>query len=382
MPAPIFVVDSSPAVRRMVEQISGPEGYEVVGFQDGPAALEAARTHSPSLIIADYHLENMTFSGFCKEINKLDNLTETMVISLINPADHPDEKHLRTLGVKAFVKKPFQSEELLEALKSVQQKPVGTSTGNGFKRRAWPPTSTSIDSETDEPIVPILGTDETEDTMPQHDASPISAPLSPVPNGDPQDAMKGLFDQLLQSMTKQTEKRLADQLPQAIEGRLEGQVRPMIQKEVQSQLGNILSEEYLTTIIQPLLSQAIPALLKKELAASEPTIRQSLSDLLGTSIKASLAQQVREQVDFAVRQTLPSVVRDHLGTIDHVVKDEVHNATLKHIPLLADELVRTTTEQTVERAVQHIVPELAEKHIKAEINRLLETEAIPNASTS
>lgn len=131
MPSPIFVVDSSPAVRRMVEQISIPEGFEVVGFQDGPAALEAARQSTPSLIIADYHLDNMTFSGFCKEINKLDNLTETALISLINSADHPDEHHLRTLGVKAFLKKPFHSDDLLEVLKSLEKTSAGSSNSKG-----------------------------------------------------------------------------------------------------------------------------------------------------------------------------------------------------------------------------------------------------------
>ena len=34
---------------------------------------------------------------------------------------------------------------------------------------------------------------------------------------DPADAMKGLFEQLLQSMTEKTEKRLADLLPGALE---------------------------------------------------------------------------------------------------------------------------------------------------------------------
>ena len=53
-----------------------------MGFQDGPTALEAARRISPSLIIADYHLENMTFSGFCKEVHKLDNLAETYLFHL------------------------------------------------------------------------------------------------------------------------------------------------------------------------------------------------------------------------------------------------------------------------------------------------------------
>ena len=74
MPSPIFVVDSSPAVRRLVEQLSAPEGFEVMGFQDGPAALEAARQMNPALIIVDYQLNNITFSGFCKEIHRLDHL--------------------------------------------------------------------------------------------------------------------------------------------------------------------------------------------------------------------------------------------------------------------------------------------------------------------
>ena len=167
MALPIFVVDSSPAVRRMVEQISTPEGFEVVGFQDGPAALEAARRSSPSLIIADYHLDNMTFSGFCKEINKLDNLTETYLISLVNPADRPDENLLRTLGVKAFLKKPFQSEDLLDVLKSLQQKTAATSNGKGLKRRVWPPTSTSTDSDDDAAIDHLSGGDSQEEPMNQ-----------------------------------------------------------------------------------------------------------------------------------------------------------------------------------------------------------------------
>ena len=120
MASTIFVVDSSPAVRRLVEQISKHEGCEVQGFQDGPAALQAARHTSPNLIIADYHLENMTFSGFCKEVHKLDNLAETYIVSLTSPSDRVDESHLRSLGVKAFLNKPFQSENLIDVIKDLE----------------------------------------------------------------------------------------------------------------------------------------------------------------------------------------------------------------------------------------------------------------------
>lgn len=372
MPSSIFIIDSSPAVRRMVEQISTPEGFEVVGFQDGPAALEAARRISPALIIADYHLDNMTFSGFCKEINKLDNLTETYLISLINPADRPDENHLRTLGVKEFLHKPFQSDDLLDVLKSLQQKQQGPSNGKGLKRRVWPPTSTATDSEGNAEVMDhLVVSDEQEGrAMAQPSDSPNAAPAAGASTAGPEDAMKGLFDQLLQSMTERTEKRLTDLLPQIIEAKLASHVRPIVQKELQTQLGEILSHEQLAAIIQPLLSQNLPDLLRKEITVREPIIRQTVSDLAEASVRENLNQLVREQAEAGVRKHLPDVVREHLGTIDLVVKDEIRQATLKQAPLLADELVRATAEQTVEQAVQRVVPELAEQHIKAELKRL------------
>lgn len=379
MPSPIFVVDSSPAVRRMVEQISIPEGFKVVGFQDGPAALEAARKNTPSLIIADYHLENMTFSGFCKEINKLDSLAETFLISLINPADHPDESHLRTLGVKAFLKKPFQSEDLLEVLKSLENAPPEPSNGKGLKRRAWPPASTSTDTdadadESDSPITPNTVQEET-----QAQQAPIAMTSTAVPAGS-EDPMKGILDLLLQSMTKRSEQRLADLLPQAIEAKLDALVRPLIQKELQVQLGSILSQEYLVSIIEPLVVQALPALTKKELAQCEPMIRQAVADLAKPSIGEHVDRLVREEVESGVQQYLPAVVREQVGTIDQMVKNELHQAVLKQVPMLADDLVRATATERVEQAVLRIVPDIAEQQIKAELKRLLETEAASQPS--
>ena len=147
MASTIFVVDSSPAVRRLVEQISKPEGCDVVGFQDGPAALEAARRMSPNLIIADYHLENMTFSGFCKEVHKLDNLAETYIVSLISPSDRVDETHLRSLGVKAFLNKPFQSENLIDMIKDLEAQQASRTNGTKKKSRSWPPVSSATDAD-------------------------------------------------------------------------------------------------------------------------------------------------------------------------------------------------------------------------------------------
>ncbi len=375
MSSSIFIVDSSPAVRRMVEQISTPEGFDVVGFQDGPAALEAARRISPALIIADYHLDNITFSGFCKEVNKLDNLSETYLISLVNPADRPDESLLKTLGVKAFLNKPFQSEDLLDVIKSLQQKAQPQQNGNRLKRRVWPPDSTSTDTDDDDAVMDQLGvTDEQEDlTMDQPPGSTTATKATPAAAG-PEEAMKGLFGQLLESMTERTEKRIADLLPQAIEKELTARIHSAVKKELDGQLGEILSQEQLTTIVHPLLMQELPSFIKQEMAASEVLIRQAVSDITTPVIKDVLDQSVRELAEASVRKQLPEVVREHLGSIDLLVKEEIRQATLKHAPLIADDIVRATAEQTVEQAVQRIVPELAEQHIKAELTRLTAAE--------
>jgi DNA-binding response OmpR family regulator len=371
MPSPIFVVDSSPAVRRMVEQISTPEGFEVVGFQDGSAALEAARQSAPSLIIADYHLDNMTFSGFCKEINKLNSLTETLLISLINPADHPDENHLRTLGVKAFLKKPFQSDELLEVLKSLEKTSARSSNGKGLSRRVWPPTSTSTDTDSEELDAPAVNSTVHEEMQRHHSPAVIIPPASPA---EPEDTIKGLFDQLLQSLTKRSEQRLADLLPQIIDAKLGTHVQPIVKKELQEQLGSILSQEYLTSIIQPLIAHAFPALIKNELANCQPLIQQAAADLAKPLMRESMDRLVREQVESGIHQYLPAAVREQMEVIDQMVKDEVQQAVSKQVPTLAENLVRAIANERVEQAVLRIVPDIAERHIKAELKRLIESE--------
>ena len=136
MGSTIFVIDSSPAVHRMVEQISAPEGHKVMGFSDGPSALDAARKLSPALVIADYHLDKITFSGLCKEIGRQDSLAETLIVSMVDGSDRLDESKLRSLGVRAFLKKPLQREQLLDTIKGI----LNGAAGNQPKHGRGPPS--------------------------------------------------------------------------------------------------------------------------------------------------------------------------------------------------------------------------------------------------
>ena len=373
MPSTIFVIDSSPAVRRLVERISKPEGCDVVGFQDGPAALESARRMSPNLIIADYHLENMTFSGFCKEVHKLDNLAETYIVALINSSDRVDETHLRSLGVKAFLSKPFQSESLIDLIKDLETLQESRTNGTKNKSRSWPPVSSATDSDDDAFNNDRLTEEEEEEAispLPQPKDSPVTATTkAQVSAAEPEEAIKGLFGQLLQSMSERTEKKIADLLPQMVGKDLATLVTKAVETEVSTYMKAALSEERLTQGLEPLLMTALPKVLSREMSLLEPIIRQSLFEIASPLIKERIDQFVREEIT-AVRTALSDMVREQLGSLEGLVKEEIQQAAAKQTAEMAEALVRVTAREQVEQAVLRLVPNLAEEQIKAEIVRL------------
>ena len=373
MASTIFVVDSSPAVRRLVEQISKPEGCDVVGFQDGPTALEAARRMSPNLIIADYHLENMTFSGFCKEVHKLDHLGETYIVSLISPADRVDETHLRSLGVKAFLNKPFQSENLIDVIKDLEAQQASRANGTKKKSRSWPPVSSATDSD-DDPFDDDNLTEEEEEQAiaphPQPKDSPVTTPTAArASTAEPEEAMKGLFGQLLQSMSERTEKKIAELLPRMVGKDLAALVAKAVEAEVRTHMGASLSEERLTHVLEPLLMTALPKVLSQEMSLLEPIIRHSVFEITSPLIKERIDQFVREEIN-AVRTALSDMVREQLGSIEGLVKEEIQQAAAKQTSGMVEALVRAIAREQVEQAIQRLVPDLAEEQIKAEITRL------------
>ncbi len=367
----------------MVEQISTPEGFEVIGFQDGPAALEAAQKLSPRLIIADYHLDNMTFSGFCKKIHESDSLTDTYIISLISATDKFDESHLKSLGVKAFLKKPFQSENLVDLIKALHQ--TSSATNGSKKKRSWPPTSSATDYDDDSPPDELVNEplDEEEGlkhtipypvqtkTAAKKEASMAPTPMTKQSATEPEEAMKGLFGQLLQSMSEKTEKKITELLPQMVSKDLTGLVAKAVESEVHQQLGADLSQERLTEAIEPLLTKALPKVLTSEMALLEPIIRHSIFEIASPLIKENIAQLVREQAE-TVKTSLPDVIREHLKSIEGQVQEEIKQAAEAQTEKLAADIVRAAADEQIQQTIRKLVPAIAEEQIKAEISRLSE----------
>jgi CheY-like chemotaxis protein len=389
MDATIFVVDHSPAVHHMVQHISAPEGYRVIGFQDGPTALEAARKLAPALVIADFHLENITFSGFCKAIGKQDSLAETLIVPIIDASDNLDESKLRALGIQAFLKKPFQSEQLLDTITSILNDQATTRQRNEklTRTRTWPPASTATDDEGDGSLRDTSTADdavastETEKELIPMSPLPQKAAASALPSAAPspvgstgEEVMKGFFDHLLQSVTRQADRNLSDLLPPAIAKEVAGQVnlavRAAVQEEVAKQLTEVLIPEGLQDNIRELIREELNRQTSAHLASVETAVGQAVSELAPPLVKQSVELLLGDVTETGMKKHLPEALKEHLETIRLLVKNEAEQVAASSARQAADDIVREMAQDPIQQAIRRIVPDVADIQIRAEIKRL------------
>ncbi|TAJ07045.1 MAG: response regulator [Nitrospirae bacterium] len=119
MPTRLLLVDADSAVQRMVEQTSLSLGLDAVCFKDAVTALDAIGRLKPALVITDYRLTGATFISFCERLAGMELAPSPPIMALITSEDQFDEAELRFLGVKSFVHKPPQLDDLLRTVRQL-----------------------------------------------------------------------------------------------------------------------------------------------------------------------------------------------------------------------------------------------------------------------
>ncbi len=114
-PAKILVVDDEANIVRLVKAYLDQEGYEVYTATDGPAALKAARTYRPDLIVLDIMLPGM--DGL-EVLAQLRRESDVYVILLTAKTEETDRVVGLTLGADDYVPKPFSPRELVARVKA------------------------------------------------------------------------------------------------------------------------------------------------------------------------------------------------------------------------------------------------------------------------
>jgi two-component system, chemotaxis family, chemotaxis protein CheY len=114
VPKRILIIDDEPAVRRLLTDVLAGEGYVVSEAPDGIRGLDRVRDGSPDLIIVDLMMPVMNGWAFAEECRRTDICGDVPIIAISAMFDIQSAgAALHSLGVRAYLAKPFDLEALL-----------------------------------------------------------------------------------------------------------------------------------------------------------------------------------------------------------------------------------------------------------------------------
>lgn len=116
--ADILVVDDKPENLKLVVQLLSQEGYLVRPATSGKLALKAMSNLRPDLVLLDVSMPELNGYEVCEIIKSIDDLKDVPVIFLSALADTIDKVKGFSVGGVDYISKPFQSEELIERVKT------------------------------------------------------------------------------------------------------------------------------------------------------------------------------------------------------------------------------------------------------------------------
>jgi chemosensory pili system protein ChpA (sensor histidine kinase/response regulator) len=109
----VMVVDDSLTVRKVTEKLLKREGWEVLLAKDGIDALEQLQANKPSVMLVDIEMPRMDGFDLTRNIRADDKLKAIPIIMITSRIADKHRDHAFSLGVNAYMGKPYRDDELL-----------------------------------------------------------------------------------------------------------------------------------------------------------------------------------------------------------------------------------------------------------------------------
>ena len=119
----ILVVEDERAVARGLEYGLNREGFSVLLAEDGPRALELARSRQPDLILLDVRLPGMSGFDVCRQLRREGRRQPVLMLTA---RDEEVDKVLGLeLGADDYVVKPFALREVVARIRALLRRAYG-----------------------------------------------------------------------------------------------------------------------------------------------------------------------------------------------------------------------------------------------------------------
>jgi DNA-binding NtrC family response regulator len=118
----ILVIDDSRVIRMHVKDMLPAGNFEVIEARDGLEGYNLIRSELPSLIILDFLLPKMSGWQVYQEIQKEERLKTIPLIVMSGRKEEVVEKLPEPFEFFAFIEKPFDQKQLVQAIKEAMAK--------------------------------------------------------------------------------------------------------------------------------------------------------------------------------------------------------------------------------------------------------------------
>lgn len=192
----ILLADDSVTIQKVIELTFLDEDYEVKAVSNGDEAIAALQQANPDFVIADVHMPGANGYEVCRRSKEL--RPDIPVLLLVGTFEPFDEGQSRTVGADSFLKKPFDSQELLqrvEELLAARSEPAPSAAAPSTADLLPKPTPTKDPppaggGATGEPFLPELpplelGSSQPEPALPATDWGSFQVEPPPLPVPDP-----------------------------------------------------------------------------------------------------------------------------------------------------------------------------------------------------
>ncbi len=114
----ILIIEDNPEVRENTEEILDLAGYKVHTAEHGKRGVELARQVKPDLIICDIMMPELDGYGVLRILSKSPETAGIPFIFLTAKAEKSDMRKGMNLGADDYIPKPFDEDDLLEAIET------------------------------------------------------------------------------------------------------------------------------------------------------------------------------------------------------------------------------------------------------------------------
>lgn len=111
-----LIIDDDAVARVLAETWLSEGGYQVLTAANGETGLEAVRSEHPDVVVLDLMMPRLHGYAVCQEIQSDAQLQGIRVVVVSAKAYPVDIRKAKELGASAYLVKPYEREQLLEAV--------------------------------------------------------------------------------------------------------------------------------------------------------------------------------------------------------------------------------------------------------------------------